>query len=243
MPRSGHGAYRRHASAAAHLGITLREYDRRIRTFIPHYQEMLSEAAAVVAASCRGRRPVLVDLGIGTGALAALCAAAVPGARIVGIDSDPDMLATARRRIGVRLKPIEGDIVEALVPPCDAIVASFALHHIRSRRVKADVYRKCARALRSGGVLVSADCCPAIDRSTAMRDREAWLAHLSRWYSSRASEAYLRAWSDEDTYQPLRVEMSLMESAGFAVEVCWRRDSFAVLAARVREGRSRGRTV
>ena len=79
--------------AASHLGIDLREYDTRIRTFIPGYEPMLDAAAGALATSIRRRRPVVVDLGIGTGALAASCLAVKPQARVIGIDEDQAMLA------------------------------------------------------------------------------------------------------------------------------------------------------
>ena len=88
--------------AASHLGIQLREYDLRIRTFIPRYEEMLDAAAAALRALPR-RRPLVVDLGIGSGALSARSLAAQPAARIVGIDSDEGMLRMAQKRLGPRL--------------------------------------------------------------------------------------------------------------------------------------------
>src|SRR5207247_353636 len=69
---------------AAHLGIRLAEYDRRIRTFIPDYEEMLDVAAAAVPARAR----LLVDVGIGTGALSARCLKIAPRARSVGLAGD-----------------------------------------------------------------------------------------------------------------------------------------------------------
>ncbi len=51
---------------ATHLGIRLAEYDQRIRTFIPHYEEMLDGAAATVA-TLAGPDPRVVDLGTGSG--------------------------------------------------------------------------------------------------------------------------------------------------------------------------------
>jgi hypothetical protein len=45
---------------AAHLGIRLREYDARIRTFIPHYEEMLDAAAAVAATGAPQIAPAVV---------------------------------------------------------------------------------------------------------------------------------------------------------------------------------------
>src|SRR5689334_8160288 len=76
--------------AAAHLGIDLAEYDARIRTFIPDYQTMIDTAAFALQITVRRRTPVVVDLGTGTGALAAQCLSRIPGARIIGVDEDPE---------------------------------------------------------------------------------------------------------------------------------------------------------
>ena len=51
---------------ASHLGIKIAEYDMRIRTFIPDYEEMLN----VVADAVPPRARTMVDIGTGTGALA-----------------------------------------------------------------------------------------------------------------------------------------------------------------------------
>jgi hypothetical protein len=56
-------------SVASHLGIELSEYDSRIRTFIPHYEEMLDVGAAAIPPAAR----TIVDLGVGTGALSSRC--------------------------------------------------------------------------------------------------------------------------------------------------------------------------
>ena len=61
-------------SVAAHLGIRLQEYDLRIRTFIPGYDEMIDAAAAALDDLDRSA-PLIIDLGIGSGALAAQCLA------------------------------------------------------------------------------------------------------------------------------------------------------------------------
>src|SRR5690348_9986286 len=108
---------------AAHLGIDLAEYDARIRTFIPHYEEMLDAAASALDPKAR----IIVDLGIGTGALSARCRERAPKAKSIGIDSDPEMLkASAKRISGAQL--ICGSFLSAEIPLCDAVVASFALH-------------------------------------------------------------------------------------------------------------------
>ena len=215
---------------ATHLGIRLRDYDAMIRTFIPDYEVMLEEAASAVRLVER-RSPVIVELGIGSGALAQRCLAVASRARVIGLDVDSDILALARGRLGARLTARRGDFLTSPLPKSDVIAASFSLHHIRTRARKAAVYRRCFRALRPGGLFVIADCCLASDRRQRLRDRDAWRAHLERSYSARRAEAFLRAWAKEDVYVPLADEIDLLERAGFSVDVRWRRRSFAVVVA------------
>ena len=216
---------------ATHLGIRLRDYDAMIRTFIPDYEEMLDEASSALQL-VRRRRPVVVELGIGSGALAQRCLAVAPRARVVGLDLDSDILALARERLGSRLATLAGDFFATPLPRCDVITASFSLHHVRTRARKAAVYRRCFHALRPGGLLVLADCCVAADPRQRARDHAAWRAHLERSYSRPRAQGYLRAWAKEDVYFPLQDEIALLERAGFNVDVRWRRRAFAVLVGR-----------
>ena len=215
-------------SVATHLGIDdLADYDARIRTFIPDYETMLAAAAAVLPARAR----TIVDLGTGTGALAAECLKRVPHARIVGIDADAEILPLAEKRLGPNATFINEPFHRATLPACDAVVASIALHHVRTRAAKAALYRRVRRALRSRGVFISVDCHPATSRAVARQQREAWLAHLRQSYTPPEAEALLAAWAKEDVYVPLDAEIDLLRRSGFAVEVIWRRGCFAVLSA------------
>jgi tRNA (cmo5U34)-methyltransferase len=217
--------------AASHLGIDLREYDVRIRTFIPGYERLLEIAARALANIVRARSPLVVDLGIGTGALAARSVAAKPSIRIVGVDKDEEMLAAARTRLGRRLTGLRGNFETADLPTCDAVTASLALHHIPTAARRLRLFRRIHRALRPGGLLVIADCYLASDRQLQADDRREWLTHLQRTYTARESRAYLRAWAKEDFYARLTDELRLLELAGFAVDVPWRLGSFAVIAS------------
>jgi len=214
-------------SVAAHLGIAIDEYDRRIRTFIPMYDEMLDAAALTV-----GRRTgVILDLGIGTGALAARCLVHSPGARIVGVDADPEMLKLAARRLPATATLTRANFLRSALPRADAAIASFALHHVRTRSAKTKFYRRLRKALPPGGIFVSADSHPDVDRGSAAAQREAWLAHLRKTYGPQEAVKLLDSWRDEDVYQPLDVETDLLRRAGFQVTVPWRRDGFAVIRA------------
>jgi len=212
-------------SVASHLGIDLTEYDSRIRTFIPHYEEMLDVAAAAIPARTR----TIVDLGVGTGALSARCLATAARATTVGIDVDPEILALAKRRLGERAAFITGSFLRAPLPACDALVASFALHHVRTRAAKASLYRRVRAALRAGGVFISVDSNPASETAVRRAQLDEWLGHLRQTYSASRAKAIFTSWSHEDVYVPLDAEIDLMRSAGFRVELIWRRGAFAVI--------------
>jgi tRNA (cmo5U34)-methyltransferase len=212
---------------AAHLGIRLSEYDERIRTFIPRYEEMLAAAAAWVDPRARH----ILDLGIGTGALAARSLARAPRATVTGIDEDGEILELAAGRLAGRATLVRGSFLRSAFPPSDAVVSSFALHHVRTRGAKLRLYRRLRRALRPGGVFVSADCHPASDSAMAAAQMHAWRAHVRHRYRPARTSALFRSWGREDVYTPLGAELTLLERAGFSAEVTWRRDAFAVLVA------------
>jgi len=215
---------------ASHLGIKLSEYDARIRTFIPDYEEMLDVAAGAIPPGTR----TIVDLGVGTGALALRCAGKAKQAKIVGIDADPDIMTLARRRLGGRATLLCGSFLRVQLSRCDAVVASFALHHVRTRQAKAKLYAGIHHALAHRGLFLTVDCHPASDAGLAREQRQAWTAHLLKSYSKSEASKLLSSWAREDCYTPLESELELIRRSGLAAEVLWRRGSFAVLLGRRR---------
>lgn len=217
--------------AASHLGIDLREYDTRIRSFIPGYEQLLEIASTVLAASVPARSPLIVDLGTGTGALAEWCLAAKPSARVTGVDEDEGMLAAATKRLRRQFTGLRGSFETIDLPACDAVTACLALHHIPTPARRLRLFRRIHRALRKGGVLIIADCYLSSDPRLRASDRALWIDHLRTNYTAREAQAYLRAWAKEDFYAPLRDEIAHLERAGFTVDVSGRRGPFAVLIA------------
>jgi ubiquinone/menaquinone biosynthesis C-methylase UbiE len=219
-------------SVATHLAVSPAKYDARIRSLIPLYDELIAEVARALGHAARPLRTI-VDLGIGTGALARACLEHSPHARVWGIDADPGMMAIARTRLGRlsrRVTMTTGSFLDKALPSCDAMVASYSLHHIRTSRGKLAFYRRCYRALRPGGVLINGDCAPASTPRGFARDLDIWFAHLGKSFGGRArGRRVYESWADEDVYVPLADEIRLMERAGFAIDVPWRRSPFAVI--------------
>jgi predicted RNA methylase len=103
----------------AHLGLAARDYDAAIRRYIPAYEQMVANAVDLVDGT-------VIDLGSGTGTLAAAILAAKPTARVRLVDIDPAMLEAARERVtayGDRAELVMARFDESLVP-CDGVVAS-----------------------------------------------------------------------------------------------------------------------
>lgn len=101
----------------------------------------------------------LLDVGCGTGSLLAALARKTPGASLVGLDPDPDVLARARRRAEAGISFKHGFLDEAFVSahtPFDVVACSLVLHQtpLETKRV---MLRHMREALRSDGRLCIAD--------------------------------------------------------------------------------------
>ena len=139
------------------------------------------------------------------------------------------MMKLAKRRLGSRAKFACGSFLGTEIPDCDAVVASFALHHVRTPHAKGRLYERIYSALVRDGLVVTVDCHPASDPEFARKQMQAWTAHLRKSYSKGEAGKLLTAWSHEDFYTPLESELELMRQSGFTAEVLWRRGAFAVL--------------
>lgn len=221
-------------SVSSHLAVAPKDYDVRIRKLIPLYDELIPQVARALAYASRPIRRI-VDLGVGTGALAQACLREAPDARVWGIDADAAMMQVARKRLSrrmARVTLVEGSFLDVPLPACDAIVASYALHHIRTLRQKQSFYRRCHEALRPGGVLVNGDCAPSSTPQGFAQDLDVWFTHLARTFGGRAgAKRVYESWADEDVYMPLATEMQLLQRAGFKIDVPWRQSPFAVIVA------------
>ena len=100
----------------------------------------------------------VLDVGCGTGTLAILVKTRVPGARVVGLDGDPKVLAIARDKIaraGVEIEVREGLANEAptFAPASfDRILTSLVLHHLTTEQ-RRSALAAMHRWLRPGGEL------------------------------------------------------------------------------------------
>lgn len=105
----------------------------------------------------RGARRIL-DLGTGDGRLLALLQVDRPAILGVGLDFSEVMLAAARERFDgdERIELVEHDLSEPLpaLGRFDAVVSSFAIHHLEHER-KRSLYGEAFNLLEPGGVFAN----------------------------------------------------------------------------------------
>src|SRR5207237_8097047 len=123
------------------------------RDQIPHRAE-----GCAVRLEVLGQPTRVLDLGTGDGVLVALVRSAWPDVEAVGIDFSPTMLDAARARFADdgAVNVIEHDLDQPLpdLGTFDAVVSSFAIHHLVDARKRA-LYGEVLERLLPGGTFAN----------------------------------------------------------------------------------------
>jgi tRNA (cmo5U34)-methyltransferase len=207
-------------------------YEAPRRRLIPPFDAFYG--TAVDALSLLGRPPRRVlDLGAGTGMLAARVAARYPEAELVLVDGAPAMLEQARETLGDRAQIVVADLADPLPEgEFDAVVSALAIHHLADEDKRALLHRVRA-ALPPMGVFVNAEQVagphPCFDRyyrewheasaRAAGSDDGEWAASMERMAHDRCSD--------------VESQLRWLRDAGFDAADCLFKDRrFAVLVGR-----------
>lgn len=222
-------------SVEQHLGLRVEDYDREIRRLVPHYDELVVEGLSVLRALVAPDARVL-DLGSGTGRMAAAILAELPNVHVVLLDVDVAMLDRARARlahVGGRASFVVASFRDAL-PASDAIVASLSLHHVSDLGEKRRVYRAIHDALPAGGLFLSLDASAPADPALSSLTFARWAREMgTHGIDEATARGHFEAWSREERYFGVLEELEAMARAGFTRPECfWRKGSLAVLGGR-----------
>jgi tRNA (cmo5U34)-methyltransferase len=182
-------------------------YLDEIRAEIPRYDE-LQERAVEATRGVEVRSAL--ELGIGTGETAKRVLAVHPATRLVGIDGNEAMLASARdalpgERAELRLSRLEDPLPAGRF---ELIYSVLAVHHLRGVE-KAELFGRIAAALEAGGRFVLADVV----------------------VPERPEDAVVPIEEGFDFPDPLSEQLAWLSEAGFSATVVWSWKDLAVVQA------------
>jgi tRNA (cmo5U34)-methyltransferase len=207
-------------------------YDAVRRRLVPPFDAFYGTAVAALELTAAPPARVL-DLGAGTGLLAARVLAAHHAAEVVLLDGAPAMLEQARAALGDRARYVTGDLNGPLPDgPWDAVVSALAIHHLADEE-KAALFARVHEALVPGGIFVNAE---------QVAGPTPWLNGVYARHHEQAARA-LGATDEEwagalermrhDRCASVEQQIGWLREAGFADADCLFQDHrFAVLVAR-----------
>ncbi len=178
---------------------------------VPDYPALQDQ---LVAAAGEAPATKVLDLGIGNGVTARQVAQAHPGARLVGIDSNADMLTAADAALDPTRTELHQRRLEDPLPtgPFDLVVSMLAVHHLDSPG-KADLFARVAAALAPGGRFVLADLVVPDDPVDVVTPIDGVM----------------------DTPSPLDEQLHWLQQAGLRTRVAWQHRDLAVVVAEAPE--------
>ena len=163
----------------------------------------------------------VLDLGTGDGGLMALVLLAHPDAEGVAVDFSPTMIEKATERFAKapRIKVKHHDLEDCVLGfgTFDAVVSSFAIHHLEDPR-KVELYTEIFQILRPGGVFINLE-----HVSSPTEDLHDAFLH---------SVGITREAEDEaNRCVPVSTQLTWLEQIGFThVDCFWKWRELAVLA-------------
>jgi tRNA (cmo5U34)-methyltransferase len=219
---------------AASFSKHARIYDRSRRQLVPCFDEFYGMAVALEPARCDDELRVL-DLGAGSGLLAAAYAEAYPRATFTLVDAAPAMLDLARERFAGerRFSYVCADIGSFDIENCyDAAISALAIHHLEDG-AKRTLFLRIHSALEPGGAFINADQVLGRTPALAERNRLMWLEGARRLGVSDDDLAAAIERMTHDRMATIEHQLRWMEDAGFqAVDCAYENGMFAVYSGR-----------
>jgi len=215
-----------------HFEEEAREFDCIILTLIPEYRQMVDTLVSAIpfdhSASLR-----VIDLGCGTGTVAARVLQTFPNAQVTCLDLAENMIAMAQAKLTryPLVRYVVGDFSGfGFDGGYDVVLSSLALHHLVTSEEKWHFYRRIYDGLVPGGIFYNADV--VLGSSEFLQDvyMEHWRNFMNRSVSKEEIKGkWIPKYRAEDRPERLMDQLKWMSEIGFTeVDVLWKYYNFAV---------------
>lgn len=198
-------------------------YDQARRQLLPCFDDLYGVALALLPAD-RGQTLRVLDIGAGTGLLAALVATAYPQAHLTLIDLAADMLDKARERMqpfAERCTIQVRDMRElAFTQPFDLVVSALAIHHLADQDKQA-LFRQIYQLLAPGGRFVHIEQVLGPTPTIEAIYEHAWLQAVQAKGVSPADLTAAQERMKQDKAVPLQTQLRWLAESGFQQVHCW----------------------
>lgn len=214
---------------------TAATYDAARAKLIPPYERFYGTAVELIPFAPSAPIRVL-DLGAGTGLLAAFVRARFANAQLRLVDLVESMLERARARLGTENTTYAAmDYGSAPIPgQWDAVVSALSIHHLTDE-AKRNLFRRIYTALAPGGVFVNAEQVAGPTPELTRRYHEQWLAQIRERGATDQEVADAEYRMQADLCSSVEDQLDWMREAGFADADCWFKEGrFAVMAGSAR---------
>jgi tRNA (cmo5U34)-methyltransferase len=211
--------------------LAAEDYDRTRRRLVPGFDDFYRAAIDLIQFPRDSSLKVL-DLGAGTGLMAAFIAYSFPNARITMVDISNEMLERARARFelaGPRFRFEVSDYgVDRIQEKYDAIVSALSIHHLSDEQ-KRSLFKRIHGALNDDGVFVNAEQfrCATPERHKFHHER--WLTRVRELGVDDRDLAAALERMKFDRAATLEDQLEWMREAGFRdIDCAYKNLIFAV---------------
>jgi tRNA (cmo5U34)-methyltransferase len=196
------------------------EYTALRRRLVPDFDEFYGTAVAALQCGLGPLERVL-DLGAGTGLMAAAVASRYPEARFELLDGSEAMLVEAQAVLGERVSAMHVQDMALGLPegPFDAVVSALAIHHLEDAD-KRLLFRRIHELLRPSGVFVNAEQVVGPSESVTSFYHVRWIAECRAAGATQAEIDDALTRRQHDRCADLESQLQWLQEAGFAVADC-----------------------
>lgn len=199
------------------------EYDKKIKQTLPYYEDFYRQITELVKA-CHFKTLNWLDVGCGTGKMAACALSDFAVERFVFLDSSEEMLAVAKRRFGQNFCEFRvGDVCNLPYRAEFEVITAVQVNHYLQREERKTALRNYYAALKERGIYVAFENFAPYTDTGRKIGLERWKEYQQRQGKSveEAGKHISRYGKD---YFPISLteQLELMHECGFQIaEILW----------------------